>query len=88
MSVRDSALKRATGLGIAFGMLLAALGPQTLSAQDVDGRWLPWLGCWEASDAGAEAPLLCIQPLEGEASGVELVTWADGNSCLTACASR
>jgi hypothetical protein len=55
-------------------MLLAGLAPSTLAAQDVDSRWLPWLGCWEAAEAGEETPLLCVRPAS-EGNGVEFVTW-------------
>jgi hypothetical protein len=38
---------------------------------------LPWLGCWEAAEAGEEVPLLCVRPDAG-GEGVEFITWADG----------
>jgi hypothetical protein len=59
------------------GLLLAGALPAPASAQDVDSRWLPWLGCWEAADGGQEAPLLCVRPLAG-GQGVELAAWSEG----------
>jgi hypothetical protein len=58
-------------------VLLAGLVPSTLAAQDMDSRWLPFLGCWEAVEAGEEAPLLCVRPA-AEGNGVDFVTWTDG----------
>lgn len=68
--------------GLLAAALLVGLAPATLAAQEMDGRWLPWLGCWEAADAGEDAPLLCVRPApQGE--GVEFVTWADGEVTST-----
>ena len=64
--------------GVLFGsLLLAGLSPVSLSAQDMDARWLPWLGCWEAVDATEEAPLLCVRPAS-EGNGVEFISWSEG----------
>lgn len=43
--------------------LVAALAvlPSLLSAQQVDSRWLPWIGCWQVADAGVDQ-VLCIEP--------------------------
>ncbi len=62
---------------LASVVLLAGVVPSTVSAQDMDARWLPWLGCWEAVQGGEEAPLLCVRPA-AQGAGVEFVTWADG----------
>lgn len=62
---------------LAGGLVLIGTGPSGLSAQGMDSRWLPWLGCWEASEAGEETPMLCVSPLADE-SGVELSTWSAG----------
>jgi len=73
---KDLRISVAGGL-LASVLLLAVMVPSTVSAQDMDARWLPWLGCWEAVEGGEEAPLLCVRPAtQGE--GVEFVTWADG----------
>ena len=72
----------AGGLLLAFGLLLVGMAPSLASAQDMDSRWLPWLGCWEAADAGQEAPMLCVRPNE-EGNGVDLVTWTDGEIIST-----
>lgn len=64
--------------GALFGaLLLAGWSPAPLSAQDMDARWLPWLGCWEAVDAGEETPLLCVRPAS-EGNGVEFISWSEG----------
>ncbi|TFH58000.1 MAG: hypothetical protein E4G90_11060, partial [Gemmatimonadales bacterium] len=75
---RGKDLRISVAGGFLAGMvLLAGVVPSTLSAQDMNARWLPWLGCWEAVDGGEDAPLLCVRPAtQGE--GVEFVTWADG----------
>jgi hypothetical protein len=59
--------------------LLLGMAPSPGAAQDMDNRWLPWLGCWEAVDGGDEAPLLCVRPAS-EGAGVEFVTWAEGEA--------
>ncbi len=58
-------------------VLLVGLAPSTLSAQDMDVRWFPWLGCWEAVDGGEDSPLLCVRPA-AQGEGVEFLTWAEG----------
>lgn len=79
MSVSRSIRTSAAGgvLGVAF--VLVGILPSLAAAQDVDSRWLPWLGCWEASEGGTEVPMLCISPLP-ERQGVELTTFANGES--------
>jgi len=71
-----------TGGLLAGAVLLVGVLPSAVAAQDVDSRWLPWLGCWEASDGGAEIPMLCVQPAT-EADGVELTTWSNGELIST-----
>ncbi len=63
-------------------LLLAAWGlPGTAAAQQTDGRWLPFLGCWEpVSEEAARAAddaLLCLQPVTGEV-GVEMISIENG----------
>lgn len=61
--------------GLLAGVALAAgWAPSTVAAQNMDARWLPWLGCWEATQAGEEAPLVCVRPA-ARGEGVEFVTW-------------
>lgn len=67
---------------LAGALILVGTLPAAAAAQDVDSRWLPWLGCWEASDGGTEVPMLCIRPLAAE-EGVELTTFADGELIST-----
>lgn len=77
MTKRTNIRKNLTGGLLCSAALLAGLVPSTLAAQDMDSRWLPFLGCWEAVEGGEEAPLLCVQPAT-EGNGVDFVTWADG----------
>ena len=82
--MRDSKILRTSVAGglVAATFVLVGILPSLVSAQDVDSRWLPWLGCWEASEGGTEIPMLCIQPLTG-GQGVELTTWAEGENIST-----
>jgi hypothetical protein len=82
MSRHKSLWSLLTGSLLAGALLLVGALPSAAAAQDVDARWLPWLGCWEASDGGEEVPMLCVKPLEGE-EGVELTTWSDGELIST-----
>lgn len=66
---------RAT-LGILVGAWLSLVVP-VAEAQEMDSRWAPWLGCWQAVDEAASAPLLCVVPLAG-AAAVEMLTVVDG----------
>lgn len=58
--------RRLTGFLPALGGILALLAaaPASAQLQDVDSRWLPWMGCWEVLSMGAEAQVVCIQPHE------------------------
>ncbi|HSG49108.1 MAG TPA: hypothetical protein VLA43_14910, partial [Longimicrobiales bacterium] len=47
---------------------LLVMAPASVQAQDVDSRWLPWVGCWEVLSMGAEAQVVCIQPHEDDAA--------------------
>jgi hypothetical protein len=61
------------GLALLVAAVLVAFAPQGTAAQDgADDRWLPWLGCWEAVDAPADAPLTCVRPSRD--GGVELLS--------------
>jgi hypothetical protein len=82
MRKRFGLLTLAVG-GILAGLaLLVGPGLSTAAAQDVDARWLPWLGCWEAAEAGEDVPLLCVRP-STQAEGVEFVTWSAGEITST-----
>ena len=63
-------------------VLLAGTVPSMVSAQDMDSRWLPWLGCWEAADGGEDTPLICVRPA-AQGEGVEFVSWSDGSVTST-----
>jgi hypothetical protein len=63
--------------GLATLAAVIALGAMVLPAraQEVDDRWLPWLGCWLEVDTPADAPMLCVVP-EGEGVAAMAVTRA------------
>jgi hypothetical protein len=64
------------------GAALAVTTP--LSAQEVDARWLPFMGCWEpvSSESTEDVSLLCVLPAEAGA-GVEMRTILDGELVST-----
>jgi hypothetical protein len=68
--------RRAT-LGVLVGAWLVMVVPMAAAQEEVDSRWAPWIGCWQDLDEMAQAPLLCVVPLDREA-GVEMLTVFDG----------
>lgn len=69
------------GLGALAALALWA-GPANAQEPSERGRWLPWLGCWQAVGEGAQAlgegmAALCVSERDG-ASGVELLTVVNG----------
>ena len=46
----------------AKALLIALVATHGLDAQDRDGRWSPWVGCWEPVAVDAPPALLCIRP--------------------------
>ena len=74
---------------LALGLALALVGAGPAGAQEVDARWLPWIGCWEPANGAGEADLVCVRPGD-DAGAVELlrvkgaevvgreVVWTDG----------
>ena len=67
--------------GATLAGLLVTLMAAPALAQDAnyDARWLPWLGCWEASMAppDADAPMLCLRA-DADVDGIEMLTVVDG----------
>lgn len=74
-------------LFMALAMALGSGAPA--AAQDVDARWLPWLGCWEPVNTSGEADLVCVKPADQPGSveivrikGTDVVAretvWSDG----------
>ncbi len=58
---------------VASVMVLATSTPGL--AQEMDGRWLPFVGCWEPTGQGATDGILCVEPTD---DGVELYTVSAG----------
>jgi hypothetical protein len=58
----------------------AVLFAAPASAQQVDARWTPWIGCWQAVAGDEESPsddLLCVRPTPG---GVEVIEVVEGQA--------
>src|SRR5215207_4502577 len=74
-----------TGVLLAAAVVLGsavAAGAQNTQLASTDGRWAPWVGCWQASLSDADAqtlapnkalPVVCVVPAVGTQS-VDLVT--------------
>lgn len=61
-----------TTLGVAAALTaLASASPASIQAQEADGRWLAWTGCWETSGELADGSMLCVRPVP---DGVEMLT--------------
>jgi hypothetical protein len=84
MKTRRSAISGVSVLAGASLLLLSFAQVSEVQAQanNVDSRWLAWVGCWEGagiSENGSEGALLvCFRPVEGGAA-VESLTYAEGN---------
>jgi hypothetical protein len=69
------------GRGVALVAFMAAAGTaapaQAWAAEDLDSRWLGWLGCWQATQAAGVSETVCVVPAS-EGSGIELITYAGG----------
>ncbi len=71
MSELRRSLKGASAL--VFSAILVGAVSQPAAAQDpMADEWLPWLGCWQALDAPADAPLTCVRPAPG--GGILMLT--------------
>ena len=66
----------------AFVVAIGVLGfaSTSLEAQQDDGRWLPFIGCWEAIGAEDEIGLLCFESANG---GVILTNFVSGEVVST-----
>jgi hypothetical protein len=69
MTEPSGALKGALSLVVAA--VIAASAPAPGNAQVAADAWLPFLGCWQAEEAGTDAPLTCVRPLPD--GGVEML---------------
>jgi len=59
---------------------LAAIAVPARAQENADGRWLPFVGCWEPLDAEPDAGLLCFTPADG---GVQMSNMAAGEAFAT-----
>jgi len=72
---------RASGLIAGFLLVTLTTGlylPESATAQfpaDTDGRWTPFIGCWEPTGNDSDAGILCVVP---ESEGVHIFTWSEG----------
>jgi hypothetical protein len=60
---------------------LASLPVTAGAQQQLDSRWLPWLGCWQptAEDVGPSDLMVCVRPAS-DAAGVEVATISQGQT--------
>ncbi len=68
------------GAFLAGAVILAGMTPADAFSQEMDTRWLPWLGCWApvaGEDVDADPSLLCVRPAEGQ-DAVEWLSVVDG----------
>ncbi len=70
------------GAFLAGAVMFTVMTPVDAFSQEMDTRWLPWLGCWapvagEAEAAAADRSLLCVRPAEGQ-DAVELLSVVGG----------
>ena len=59
----------------ASALLIALVATHGLAAQDRNGRWSPWVGCWEPVAGDAAPSLLCVRPA---GAGVDVSEIMDG----------
>jgi hypothetical protein len=76
-------------IGLVAALLVASAvsaGAQQTQLASADGRWTPWVGCWQASSRDAltqevapnkSLPVVCVVPATGSAA-VDLVTFTGG----------
>lgn len=74
--IRTTGAARGTAIGTGLGTALLAAGlasatlltPATLTAQDTDGRWLAWTGCWQpVSERSVDDGPVMARPAADEA---------------------
>lgn len=68
MSMHRDVTRAALALGLALGLGVAT----PAAGQELDARWIPWIGCWEPASASADADLVCVRPGD-QAGTVEIV---------------
>lgn len=57
-----------------------AVGAVEAQGSATDAQWQPYVGCWQptAVTASGQPPLLCVVPVAGSSTAVDLVTVANG----------
>lgn len=77
-------MNRTWGMSLSAGAvaLLLATVPVAgqVDASEMDSRWLPFIGCWEALGAEDEIGLLCFEPA---GDGVEVTNYVEGELSST-----
>lgn len=72
-------MKRTVGTTLALGAFALLAAPPSAAQVDepqMDSRWLPFVGCWQAVGAEEEIGLLCFAP---SGDGVEVTNYVDGD---------
>ncbi len=77
MITQPRLLRAAAWKVLAALIVLPAFWTAGVRAQEnIDTRWMPWIGCWEPTADILESPLVCVVP---NAQGAELVTVQQGS---------
>lgn len=71
---------RASSVLLVAAAIVGSSAPGVQAQQQVDSRWLPWIGCWEivAQDEELETQVVCVEPSEASGLAVQLLSEAQG----------
>ena len=79
-----SIMNRTLGMSLSAGAVALLLATVPVAGQvdtsEMDSRWLPFIGCWEALGAEDEIGLLCFEPA---GDGVEVTNYVGGELSST-----
>ena len=77
-------MNRTLGMSLSAGAFALLLTTMPVAGQvdtsEMDSRWLPFIGCWEALGAEDEIGLLCFEPA---GDGVEVTNYVGGEISST-----
>src|SRR5690348_3810597 len=92
MTMRQFVTPKSSRAMVAAALLLGSAGlagaQNTQQLASADGRWTPWVGCWQASmrdvvtqdlAPNKASPVVCVVPTKADGV-VDLVTVADGKA--------